>query len=255
MSVRAGHEWYVGVPGSYTDKHLKQLAGRWVACPGCTVDAFTEGNCHTGPIIEEFKTKFPVLEPPRFVSVCTKVVEGKGGLRDVLITRDAVFMGCLPPRAAPTARELGVSLPASIFGNPEVQKRLDEGKEKARETKAAKKREAKHGQGTVPGGLTEIRDLPVRTMAESEAERRACFDKAYAQQRKRVAAGGPAVLPYGEKKQKVAFEKPAKPAKPVKPAKAAAKAPVPAAPAAPAAPLSERWQVRDSDSDSGSDSD
>ena len=249
MSVRAGHEWYVGVPGSYTDKHLKQLAGRWVACPGCTIDAFTEGNCHTGPIIEEFKTKFPVLEAPKFVSVCTTVVEGKGGLRDVLITKDAVFMGCKPPRAAPTARELGVSLPASIFGNPEVQKRLDEGKEKARETKAAKKREAKHGQCAVPAGLTEIRDLPVRTMAESEAERRACFDKAYEQQRKRVAAGGSAVLPYGEKKQKVTF------AKPARPVKSAAKAPAPVAPVAPTKSLSERWKVRDSDSESGSDSD
>ena len=249
MSVRAGHEWYVGVPGSYTDKHLKQLAGRWVACPGCTIDAFTEGNCHTGPIIEEFKTKFPDLEAPKFVSVCTKVVEGKGGLRDVLITKDAVFMGCKPPRAAPTARELGVSLPASIFGNPEVQKRLDEGKEKARETKAAKKREAKHGKGSA-GGLTEIRDLPVRTMAEAEAERRACFDLAWEQQRKRVAAGGPLVLPYDGSEPK-----------PKKP-KPAAKAPVAKAPVAPAAKppkpatsLHDQRQMRDTDSESESDSD
>lgn len=206
MSVRSGHKWYCGPPGSYTDDQLKKIAGRWFACPGCTIDAFNEGKCHTGPIIKEFQTKFPELEAPKFVSVCTKTVEGKGGLRDVLVTKDAIFAGCKPPRAAPTAKELGVSLPASIFGNPEVQKRLDEGKDRARETKARKKREATHGLGSVEYGTTEIRDLPVRTLAEAEEEWRAFFEKAWAQKREREAAEarGETYVPAWQKKQKQA---------------------------------------------------
>ena len=181
--MRAGHEWYCGPPGSYTDAQLRKLAGRWIACPGCTIDAYNEGNCHTGPIVREFESKFPDLEAPRFVSMHTKVVEGDGGLRDVLITRDAVFAGCKPPRGAPTSRDLGVSLPASIFGNPEVQARIDEGKEKARESRELKKREAKYGQ--CGGHSTMKRDLPERTVAEANEEHREYFERAWAQKRAR----------------------------------------------------------------------
>ena len=201
MSVRAGHEWYCGPPGSWTDAHLRKLAGRWIACPGCTIDAYTSGNCHTSKIIDEFRAKWSALEAPKFVSMCTKTVEGNGGLRDVLVARDAVFAGCKRPRGAPTSRELGVSLPASIFGNPEVQKRLEEGKEKARETKQTKKREAKRGVGCEMGVKC---DLPVRTIAQANAEHAACFEKAWAQKRAREAAQAKGVpfVPEWENKQK-----------------------------------------------------
>lgn len=205
MSVRTGHQWYCGPPGSYTEAHLKRIAGRWIACPGCTVDAFEAGNCHTVRIIDEFRRKFPDLVAPKFVSVCTKTVEGNGGLRDVLVTRDAVFAGCKPPRAAPTVRALGVSLPASIFGNPEVQKRLDDSKTKARETKEAKKRAAKYGKSAANCDELTVRyDLPVRTIEEAEAERRACFERAWAQKREREAAEakGEAYVPEWAKKQR-----------------------------------------------------
>ena len=182
MSIRTGHEWYKGVPGSYNTAQLKKLAGRWICCPGCTIDAYTEGNCHTGKIVDEFKAKFPDLEAPLFVSGNTKCVEGKGGLRDVLVTRDAIFCGCKPPRGAPTSRELGVSLPASIFGNPEVMARINEKRLKTKEDKEEKKRAAKHGQSA---SESHRRDLPVMSIAEGEAERRACFEKAWAQKRAR----------------------------------------------------------------------
>ena len=162
---------------------MKRLAGQWICCPGCTLDAFSEGNCHTVPLIMKFKELYPDLEAPSFVSLATTTVEGKGGLRDVLIERNAIFCGCKPPRGAPTSRELGVSLPASIFGNPEVMQKIREGKEKGAEKRAQKKREEKHGQ--CPAHVTHKYDLPVRTMAEAEAERKAFFEKAWAQKRAR----------------------------------------------------------------------
>ena len=182
MSIRVGHEWYCGTPGSYNSAQLKKLSGRWIACPGCTIDAYTEGRCHLGPIIDTFKSKFTDLAPPLFVSLSTKCVEGKGGLRDVLITRDAVFCGCKPPRGAPTSRELGVSLPASIFGNPEVMERINAKRLETKEKKDEKKREAQYGKSA---GESHKRDLPVMTMDESEVERRACFETAWAQKRAR----------------------------------------------------------------------
>ena len=51
-----------------------------------------------------------------------------------------------------------------------------------------KKREATHGLGSVEYGTTEIRDLPVRTLAERVEEWRAFFEKAWAQKREREAA-------------------------------------------------------------------
>ena len=182
MSIRVGHEWYCGTPGSWDSSHLKKLAGRWIACPGCTIDAFTQGNCHTSAIIEAFKKEYPVLEPPKFVSASTKCVEGKGGLRDILISRDAVFAGCKPPRGAPTSRELGVSLPASIFGNPEIWAQINAKRLQSQEARDEKKREAKYGKGP---GVAYKRDLPDLTKAEAETQRRACFDKAWAQKRAR----------------------------------------------------------------------
>ena len=185
MSTRKGHEWYCGDPGSWTSEHLKKLTGQWICCPVCTIDAFSEGNCHTLPIIMQFKKEFPDLEAPNFVSLATTTVEGKGGLRDVLIEKDAVFCGCKPPRGAPTSRDLGVSLQASIFGNPEEMAKIQEGKEKGIEKRAEKKRQQKHGQG--PSHVTHKHDLPVLTMEESEAERRSFFEKAWEQKRAREA--------------------------------------------------------------------
>lgn len=185
MSVRAGHEWYCGPPGRYTSAHLRNLEGKWIACPECTTEAFEAGKCHVTLITARFKTDFPSLEPPKFLSACTKVVEGDSGLRDVLMTKDAVWAGCKPPTGAPTVRDLGVSLPASIFGDPSVQQRIDNAKQKARETKAAKAREVKYGQGAVESDKTIKYDLPVLTIAEKEVVRRASFDKAWAQKRAR----------------------------------------------------------------------
>ena len=118
-SVRPGHEWTVGVPGTYTDADLEKLANRYIACPRCSDQDFEMGSCHVKPIIESFKAKFPDHCPPTFVSMGTTNVSI---LRDVLLTKDAVFAGCSPPRGAPTVRELGVRLPRSIFGNPEKLK-------------------------------------------------------------------------------------------------------------------------------------
>ena len=97
MSVRAGHEWYTGSPGCFTDAQLKKLEGRWIACPDSTVESFEAGKGNVAAIIAKFKTRFPSLEPPRFVSACTKAIEGDGGLREVLIAKDAVWAGCKPP--------------------------------------------------------------------------------------------------------------------------------------------------------------
>ena len=57
-----------------------------------------------------------------------------------------------------------------------------------------KKRTRSQGVGTVRG---ELRDLPIRSMAENEAERRACFEKAWAQKKAReeAAAAPKAAVP------------------------------------------------------------
>ena len=183
MSVRAGHQWYCGEPGSWTDEQLKKLSGRWICCPDCNAEAFSNGKCHLLPLIMSFKKVYPVLAPPNFVSLATTTVEGKGGLRDVLIEKDAIFCGCKPPRGAPTSRELGVSLPASIFGDWVLMAKIREGKEKGAEKRAEKKRQETHGQG--PSHVTHKRDLVVRTMAEAEAERKAFFERAWEQKRAR----------------------------------------------------------------------
>ena len=204
MSVRAGHEWYTGSPGCFTDAQLKKLEGRWIACPDSTVESFEAGKGNVAAIIAKFKTRFPSLEAPRFVSACTKAIEGDGGLREVLIAKDAVWAGCKPPMGVPTARELGVSLPASIFGDPSVQQRIDDGKQKARETKAAKAREAKHGQGVVESAKTIKCDLPILSIADKEAVRRACFDKAWAQKRARdeASSSGQPFIPWWQQHKK-----------------------------------------------------
>lgn len=138
-AIRKGHEWTVGYPGTYTDEDLARCEGRYLACPGCTVDDFELGNCHTLPIINEFKRKFPDRCPPTFISLSTTVVEGKGGLRDVLLEKDTIYAGVGGgARGAPTVRELGVSLPRSIFGNPQKLEDRKEAK-KLREEKKAEK--------------------------------------------------------------------------------------------------------------------
>ena len=189
MSVRVGHEWYSGEPGTWNAEHLLSLSERWLACPDCTTVDFTEGRCHTQGIINAFKQKFPSLQGPQFASANTKVIEGDGGLRDVLITKNAIFAGCKPPRGAPTSKELGITLPCSVFGNPEVMAKIRQGIERGKEERAKKKHASKYGGGAVDGNLTMKYDLPRRTPAEAEAERRACFDKAWAQKRARSDEG------------------------------------------------------------------
>jgi len=136
--VRPGHEWYLGVPGTWTDDDLFRLSGRYLACPGCTIDDYERGACHTRLIIHSFKVKFPDHCPPTFVSAATKIIEGRGGHRDVLINLDAVWAGCRPPRGAPIARELGTRLPCSKFGNPEKLKAWDEAKQQRAEKRLRK---------------------------------------------------------------------------------------------------------------------
>ena len=68
---------------------------------------------------QAFQAAFPERECFRLCSLATDIVEGKGGLRDVLVAKDAVFGGVLPKRGSPHARELGICLEESIFGNPE----------------------------------------------------------------------------------------------------------------------------------------
>lgn len=131
--VRPGHEWYLGVPGTWTDDDLFRLSGRYLACPGCTIDDYNRGACHTRSIINKFRVRFPDHCPPTFVSAATRTIEGRGGHRDVLINLDAVWAGCRPPRGAPIARELGTRLPCSKFGNPEKVKAWAEAKQQRAE--------------------------------------------------------------------------------------------------------------------------
>ena len=138
MAIRSFDLPYLGEPGSYTDADLLSLAGKFICCPGCTIVDFHLGRCHTCAIVAEFRTKFPDKEAPQWLSMATKTVEGRGGLRDVLVTKQAVFCGCRPPRAAPTMRELGVRFKATRFGNPEVMVRLRAGIQKGKETRAKK---------------------------------------------------------------------------------------------------------------------
>ena len=132
----------MGYPGTYTDTDLALCEGRYLACPGCTIDDFELGNCHTLAIINAFKRKFPDRCPPTFISLSTKVVEGKGGLRDVLLEKNAIYAGVGGgARGAPIARELGVSLPRSKFGNPQKLEDRKEAKKLREEKKAAKEAE------------------------------------------------------------------------------------------------------------------
>ena len=117
--LRKGHSWYSGPAGSWTEAQLGELAGRWVACPGCTADDQAQGNCHLVKLQEAFRNAFPERECFKMCSLATDVVEGKGGLRDVLVEKDAVFAGVLPKRGSPHGRELGIRLEESLFGNPE----------------------------------------------------------------------------------------------------------------------------------------
>lgn len=126
--LRAGHEPFVGKPGSWTCSDLQKLQGKWIACPGCTIDAYHSGHCHTKSIVDAFCKHFPNLEAPKFVSGGTKTILGKGGLHDVYVTRDAVFCGCYPPRASPHLRELGFKLKMSIFGNKDKMRKLKKDK-------------------------------------------------------------------------------------------------------------------------------
>ena len=119
--VRRGHEVFVGTPTRIEEvppRLLLRLAGRFIACPGCTQEQYDAGHCHTAGIVRAFRTAFPELPPPRFLSGATKVVEGRGGIRDVYVAHDAVFCGCYPPRGSPHLRALGFSLPATVLGNP-----------------------------------------------------------------------------------------------------------------------------------------
>ena len=142
--LRKGHSWYSGHAGTYTNEQLGQLAGRWVACPGCTADDQAQGRCHLCGLQDAFRDAFPDRECFKMCSLATDVVEGKGGLRDVLVEKDAVFAGVLPKRGSPHGRELGIRLEESLFGNPnhpaavgrrEAQKRK---REEAAEAEAAR---------------------------------------------------------------------------------------------------------------------
>ena len=99
-----------------TRKDLRLLAGREIACPGCSRDDIHFKRCHTTAIVDEFKRLFPDLEPPAPVSSATKCIEGKGGLQDVYVDRDAVHCGRGPPRGAATG-SIGLYLPYGLFAN------------------------------------------------------------------------------------------------------------------------------------------
>lgn len=140
--IRDGHGWYTGSPPETLDElprdKVEALSGKFVACPGCTRDAFETGNCHLVALFAHFAKTCPGMEPPKFASLATKTVEGKGGLRDVLLEKDAIFGGCKPARGSPHSSALGVKLKCSIFGNPEVEKRLKESRLRAAEKRARK---------------------------------------------------------------------------------------------------------------------
>ena len=128
--IRPGHAWYCGTPGTYTDDDLRRLANKWICCSGCTMCDFHRGKCHTCKIVTEFKDKFPDLPPPTFVSAATTTIEGKGGLREVLIQKDAVWCATRTARGAPTSRELNIRIPFSKFGNPDKLRKWAEDKQK-----------------------------------------------------------------------------------------------------------------------------
>ena len=127
--IRKGHKWTCGPPGSYTDTDLHRLSNRYICCSGCTLKDFQQGRCHTSKLVAEFIAKNPDLPPPKFVSAATTTIEGKGGLREVLIEKDAVWCATRTARGAPTARELHIRLPFSKFGNPEKLRKWAAAKE------------------------------------------------------------------------------------------------------------------------------
>ena len=128
-TLRKGHAWTVGIPGTYTDTDLRRLSGRYICCSGCTSIDYEEGHCHTAKLVAEFIAKNPDLPPPKFVSAATTTIEGAGGLREVLIEKDAVWCATRTARGAPTARELHIRLPFSKFGNPEKLRKWAAAKE------------------------------------------------------------------------------------------------------------------------------
>lgn len=76
-------------------------------------------RCHVLIIIQHFKRMFgDTLPPPRTCSAATKCIEGRGGLRDIFITRQAIFAGRRCLRGAPTKRSLGLTIKKSVFSNP-----------------------------------------------------------------------------------------------------------------------------------------
>ena len=127
--IRQGHEPFAGRAGTWTLDDLRGLQGRWIACPGCTIDDYHSGHCHTKDIVDAFRTHYPDLDQPAFVSGNTKTVLGKGGLHDVYVRRNAVFCGCFPPRASPHLSQLGFKFKESVFGNPAKRRKLKRDKE------------------------------------------------------------------------------------------------------------------------------
>jgi len=180
--LRKGHSWYSGHAGTYTDEQLGALAGRWVACPGCTVDDQAQGNCHLARLQQAFRAAFPERECFRMCSLATDAVEGKGGLRDVLVAKDAVFAGVLPKRGSPHARELGICLEESIFGNPEhpaavrrrdTQKRKRDEADAAAAAKPPPRNRARHFIGGCHWSCT-CTDWMIRKRELPEPEQRVC---------------------------------------------------------------------------------
>ena len=147
MAIRECDLPFLGEPGTYTEADLAALEDKYICCPGCTIVDFELGRCHTCAIVGEFRAKFPEKKAPKWLSMATKTVEGRGGLRDVLVAKQAVFCGCKPPRGSPTMRELGVRFKPTRFGNPEVMVRLRAGIQKGKETRAKKAA----GKGVVEG--------------------------------------------------------------------------------------------------------
>jgi hypothetical protein len=148
-SVREVDRPFLGEPkplDQIPDSVMIKLAGKNICCPGCHAQNFNQDPefaafvqpCHTNQLLNEFKHRFPALQPPTQLSLSTKDPEE---LKRVLLVENAIFCGICPPRGAPTSC-IGYKLKRTIFANSTIlgERKLAKEKKLAAAERALSKR-------------------------------------------------------------------------------------------------------------------